>query len=78
MPSTLETPAPIQHPGEEKSNSLRERLAANDGLAGGVDVQLLDPALELRRDRVLAAFADLDRADGANDPRRNSGLALGY
>ena len=28
MPATLETPAPIQHAGEEKSNDIRRRLAA--------------------------------------------------
>jgi len=28
MPATLETPAPIQHSGEEKSNDIRARLAA--------------------------------------------------
>jgi len=28
MPATLETPAPIQHAGEETSNAIRRRLAA--------------------------------------------------
>ena len=54
---------------------LGQRLAARDGLAGRVHVQLLDPAFELRGDRALTALVDLDRADrqvGAETERRLS------
>ena len=34
MTTTLETPAPIAHPNEEKSNDIRSRLAAVEPLDG--------------------------------------------
>ena len=45
---------------------LEQRLALADRLAGGIDVQALDLALELRRDGVQAALVGLDPAGGAD------------
>ena len=55
---------------ELRAVHLGERLAARHRLAGRVDVQLLDPAFELRRHRVLAALVDLDRADRTHRARQ--------
>jgi hypothetical protein len=54
---------------------LEQRLAAADRLAGGIDVQALDVALELGGDRVGAAFVDLDPAAGAHARSSSCSLA---
>ncbi len=51
---------------EVRAVYLHQRLAARDRLAGGVDVQLLDPALEARRDLVEQPLVRLDGAHGAH------------
>ena len=47
---------------------LEQRLALAHRLAGDIDVQALDIALELGRDRIDAALVRFDAAGGANHP----------
>jgi hypothetical protein len=48
---------------EVRAVDVQQGLSPADGLPGGVDVEALDPALELGRDRVDPAFVHLDAAE---------------
>ena len=61
----MPTDIPLGH-HKLRSVDLHQRLTAPHGLAGRVDVELVDPALELGVHDVKTPLVGLDGADGTN------------
>nr|WP_296381640.1 hypothetical protein [Reyranella sp.] len=66
----------LQH-GKLGAVGLEQRLPLLDGVAGGVDEQLVDPAAVPRRDDVLLALVELQAGEGAKAPRQVALADLG-